>query len=168
MHTHTKKTIALMCIFLSSTDPPVHLGRSFGASLSWPVTLVTRWTSAPSTSARGRCWWASWTRTGRGCAMTTTTRTRWDKSGGQSGGRRFQNRTRFQAVVELSVWLDVQKKLHFLFAQMAYVIIIYINAAVAVLVQTNKGMITFYFSVRHPDLRAHCVTLEGICWQKME
>ena len=63
-----------------SSPLPVHLGRNFGASLSWPVTLVTRWTSAPSTSARGRCWWASWTRTVRDCDTTTTTRTRWDET----------------------------------------------------------------------------------------
>lgn len=62
-----------------SASLPVHLGRSFGASLSWPVTLVTRWTSVPLISAQGRCWWASWTRTARDCAMITTTRTRWEK-----------------------------------------------------------------------------------------
>lgn len=66
-----------MILFLASACLSVHLGRSFEASPSWHVTLVTRWTSAPSTSARGRCSWANWTRTARDCGMTTTTRTRW-------------------------------------------------------------------------------------------
>lgn len=48
------ETITIMW-FLVSAHLPVHLGRSSGASLSWPVTLATRWTSAPSISARGRC-----------------------------------------------------------------------------------------------------------------
>lgn len=65
--------------FLASSCLSVHLGRSFEASPSWHVTLVTRWTSAPSTFARGRCSWANWTRTVRDCGMTTTTRTRWDE-----------------------------------------------------------------------------------------
>lgn len=62
---------------ISASSSLVHLGRSFGASLSWPVTLVTRWTSALLISARGRCWWASWTRIARDCDTITTARTRW-------------------------------------------------------------------------------------------
>lgn len=71
--------VITMILFLASAYLSVHLGRSFEASPSWHVTLVTRWTSAPSTSVRGRCSWANWTRTVRDCGMTTTTRTRWGK-----------------------------------------------------------------------------------------
>lgn len=77
------EAVLTWCFFLffprliSASSSLVHLGRSFGASLSWPVTLVTRWTSALLISARGRCWWASWTRIARDCDTITTARTRW-------------------------------------------------------------------------------------------
>lgn len=54
----------------------VQQGRSFGVSHSWRVIWETPWISVPSISARGRCLWANWIRTGSGYA-TITVRARW-------------------------------------------------------------------------------------------
>ena len=86
---------------VSPSAPSVHLGRSFGASLSWPVTLVTRWTSARLIFAQGRCWWASWTRTARDCDMTTTARTRWD------GRKRYSRRPAGHIYSFCQIWSSV-------------------------------------------------------------
>lgn len=59
---HSGCVLLLFCnrftVLMFLMSPPatlVHLGRSFGASLSWPVTSATRWTSALLIFARGKC-----------------------------------------------------------------------------------------------------------------